>query len=512
MQTAFALLFTGVSAQRFPVTGNNPPVFGGQDGLVRVNTGGVYQFDKQMGVTFLFGALVAPDGSSTALLPQQVNLAPSGKATAIGRVVKYAGPNAAHGVGGDFHGPVRTAHQRIEDDMATRAITVHDRCTTPECNRVLHSISEGERGLCSSCWVKTLSADQKKAMNRLIASAFNGSSDHEKKAAVDDAFRKNTQRKIRGRPDKRNQPGRPVPPQRHTACLRAHHRGPGTVVAQPHNPEAISPSMLSLRENAVAFCGEQWYDQLNPGAGSHRRGGFQPIREANDTGDSVDVTAFSNITGQIVYYTILEAWKEAEYIGEQLVETRQTDLDGEKMPFITPILANGAKVHPGMPYPLFGVAEEWINTVPLDTYGGRIAVHKLTVFYDRTGQVLKQSGDLGKTLRRNKEFRILDTALAAPGSPLFMWKGLSYAPYQVNGTFWSNDIYSNQLVDWNSFRRVEVASSKILEPDLQAPTSTYPSKSTSTRSWSCPTTSGICSDCCTPRSCVACNCRLRRTR
>ncbi len=234
------------------------------------------------------------------------------------------------------------------------------------------------------------------------------------------------------------------------------------------DPEGIAPSMLSLRENALAFCGEQWYDAMGPGGngGSHRRGGYIPIREANDTGDAVDVTAFSNITGQIVYYTILEAWQEAAYIGEELVETRQTDLDGEKMPWITPILSNAGKVHPGMPYPLFGIAEEWIQTVPLDTYGGRIAVHKLTVFYDRTGQVLKQAGDLGKTLRRNKEFRILDTLLAAPGSPLFIWKGVTYNPYQVNGTFWSNDIFSNQLVDWNSFRRVEVQASKVLEPDL----------------------------------------------
>lgn len=74
--------------------------------------------------------------------------------------------------------------------MATRTITVHDRCTTEGCGRVLRSISEGERGQCSSCWVKSLKPETRQAMNRLIASAFDGSSDAEKSAAVDDAFDK----------------------------------------------------------------------------------------------------------------------------------------------------------------------------------------------------------------------------------------------------------------------------------------------------------------------------------
>ncbi|MCE9560422.1 MAG: hypothetical protein K8U57_00045 [Planctomycetes bacterium] len=74
--------------------------------------------------------------------------------------------------------------------MATRTITVHDRCTTPTCNRVLHSISEGERGLCSSCWFKQLPDDKRKAMNRLLAAAFNGSTDAQKDAAAKDAMDK----------------------------------------------------------------------------------------------------------------------------------------------------------------------------------------------------------------------------------------------------------------------------------------------------------------------------------
>lgn len=236
---------------------------------------------------------------------------------------------------------------------------------------------------------------------------------------------------------------------------------------EPNHQDALHPRDFSLRECAIAFCGEKWYEQLNPAAaaGRRRQSGLVPIREA---GEAVDVTAFSNITGQIVYYTIKEKWETAEDVAlaDSLVETRQTDLDGEKMPWITPILSNGAKIHPGMPYPTFGFAEEWIQTVALDTYGAKVEVHKLTVFYDRTGQVLREAGDVGTALRRNKTFRIFDTVLNGPGAPLFNWKGVLFNPYQQNGTFWSNYIPGLPFVDWTSIRQVEAASTKVLEPDL----------------------------------------------
>ncbi len=74
--------------------------------------------------------------------------------------------------------------------MATRTITVHDRCTTLECGRVLHTIREGEEGLCSSCSFKRMPSDTKSAMKRLLASAFNGSTDAEKNAVVKEAMEK----------------------------------------------------------------------------------------------------------------------------------------------------------------------------------------------------------------------------------------------------------------------------------------------------------------------------------
>ena len=70
--------------------------------------------------------------------------------------------------------------------MSTRTITVHDRCI--ECGKVLHSMREGESGLCGTCGFVKMPADTKRAMSKLLASAFDGSTDEQKDKAVREAM------------------------------------------------------------------------------------------------------------------------------------------------------------------------------------------------------------------------------------------------------------------------------------------------------------------------------------
>lgn len=74
--------------------------------------------------------------------------------------------------------------------MATRTITVHDRCTADGCGRVLMSIAEGERGTCGACWVSSWSNEKKASMARLVAVAFkDNATESEKDAAVSEAMK-----------------------------------------------------------------------------------------------------------------------------------------------------------------------------------------------------------------------------------------------------------------------------------------------------------------------------------
>jgi len=61
-----------------------------------------------------------------------------------------------------------------------------------ECGRTLHSMHEGKRGQCASCWVKAMPADTKSAINRLFVAAFREDepTDEEKDDLIEDAMSK----------------------------------------------------------------------------------------------------------------------------------------------------------------------------------------------------------------------------------------------------------------------------------------------------------------------------------
>lgn len=74
--------------------------------------------------------------------------------------------------------------------MTTRSkktIEIWDRC---ECGKVLHSILEGTRGTCSSCWYAAMPSDTKKSLDKLISAAFRPSTESERDGLVDDSMAK----------------------------------------------------------------------------------------------------------------------------------------------------------------------------------------------------------------------------------------------------------------------------------------------------------------------------------
>ena len=124
----------------------------------------------------------------------------------------------------------------------------------------------------------------------------------------------------------------------------------------------MKPEDFSIRELAEATLSAERVRQMDP-----RHGGTSLL----EAGDGVDVTAFSNITGQVVQAQILEAYTQEAFVLSQLVDTIPTRLDGERIPGIGRISDDVAEVQPGMPYPSLGFAEDYIDT-PQTTKGGFI--------------------------------------------------------------------------------------------------------------------------------------------
>ena len=217
---------------------------------------------------------------------------------------------------------------------------------------------------------------------------------------------------------------------------------------------------LGLREIAEAFCGERWVNRLDPRTAQ----GFTPLYEGG--GDAIDVSAFSNITGQIIFSKILDSWKITGIPIEQLVTIMPSKLAHERFPMLGNLKSDGEEIHPGMPYPRVGFGENYVDTPETTKRGMIVPVFKETVFFDRTNQILGQDGKVGEMLKKRRDKKIL---LAVMGQVPFSWNSSNYTTYQAGGTFWDNVVTGNPLVDYKSLEKSQIKFSEQVDPDTGEP-------------------------------------------
>jgi hypothetical protein len=221
----------------------------------------------------------------------------------------------------------------------------------------------------------------------------------------------------------------------------------------------LRPEDFSLRELAEATVGPEFVRRMDP-----RQGGVKLL----EAGDAVDVTAFSNITGQVVYSRILEAYTQEAFVVSKLVSTIPTNLDGEKIPGIGRIADSAAEVHPGMPYPSVGLSEDYIETPSTTKRGFIVPVTREAIFFDRTHLVLGRAAEVGEVLGLNKEKRLIDLVIGAANN--YKWKGTSYNTFYAeadNGP-WAN-VVTNELEDWTDVDAAEQRFADILDPNTGEP-------------------------------------------
>lgn len=224
----------------------------------------------------------------------------------------------------------------------------------------------------------------------------------------------------------------------------------------------LKPDDFSIRELAEATLGPAWVKQMDP-----RSGGGVSLLEA---GDAVDVTAFSNITGQVIYYRIMQAYTQEAFVISKLVDSTPTRLDGEKIPGIGRIKDETTEVRPGMPYPNLGLGEDYIETPSTTKRGFIVPVTKEAIFFDRTHLILQRAAEVGEILGLNKEKRLADLLIGQTNN--YKWKGQAYATYYnatQNGAPWVNALPGNELVDWTNVDAAEQVFADILDPNTGEP-------------------------------------------
>jgi hypothetical protein len=222
----------------------------------------------------------------------------------------------------------------------------------------------------------------------------------------------------------------------------------------------LKPEEFSIRDLAEALVpdGREWVRLLDP-----RSAGSVSVMEV---GDGVDVTAFRNITGQVIYSKILEAYRQEAFVVSKLVDTIPTRLDGEKIPGVGRISDTITEVAPGMPYPHLGFGEDYIETPSTTKRGLIVPVTKEAIFFDRTHLVLSRAAEVGEVLGLNKEKRLIDLVIGVTNN--FKWKGTSFNTYQA-ATPWINTLSGNELVDWTNVDKAEQLFADMLDPNTGEP-------------------------------------------
>ncbi len=246
--------------------------------------------------------------------------------------------------------------------------------------------------------------------------------------------------------------------------LKRRYQLDGTEKTVQHLSEALDerhlrPEDFSIRDLAEALVpdGGEWVRLLDP-----RSGGASIVEAA----EGVDISAFQNIAGQVIYAKILDTYTQEAFVASKLVDTVPTRLDGEKIPGVGPLEDVDAEVDPGMPFPHIGFGEDYIETPATTKRGFIVPVTKEAIFFDRTNLILRRASEVGELLGLNKEKRLLDLVIGATNN--YKWRGTSYDTYQTTSP-WVNELASNELVDWTNVDAAEGLLAEILDPNTGEP-------------------------------------------
>jgi hypothetical protein len=123
------------------------------------------------------------------------------------------------------------------------------------------------------------------------------------------------------------------------------------------------------------------------------------------------ISAFSDTIGGLIDAIIFEGYQSPEFIGDELVETRDARVQGGYA--IGARNDGGVSDNPtlGEPYPTVGLSETRVHIPDNIRNGIALQIREDAFIYDRTGQIQEAAQNAGYSVRRLKELRIADCIL-----------------------------------------------------------------------------------------------------
>jgi hypothetical protein len=227
--------------------------------------------------------------------------------------------------------------------------------------------------------------------------------------------------------------------------------------------EAIENGQLRVRDLSIRELAEATIGEGVVRAMERRKGGGLTLLEA---ASAVDTSAFSNITGQIIYSETKREYELADTATEALCTTVPTTiLDGEKIPGVSGIGDEAEVVDEGQPFPTVGVSEEYIQTPPLKKRGFICPVTREIIIADKTGLVVKRCGDGARWMGLNKFKRVMDQVIGATNN--YKRNGTALNTYLMSGAYINQQ--ANPLVDWTDIENAELLFDAMTDPNTGEP-------------------------------------------
>lgn len=249
----------------------------------------------------------------------------------------------------------------------------------------------------------------------------------------------------------------------------------------------LSADEFSLRDVAESILGSEGLAMLDPINGEtyakyvraknhinaanpgNMNAAFESTGIGLDPSAFININAFSILTGGLIEVKMLEGFNNPTFIGDQLMQTVPTKLNGQKVIGLNPIGDRAARRQPGQPHPRTQYGERWIQTPETRENALAIDVTKEAVFYDLTGDILNNAMSIGEELGYRRELEMLQLFAGVVNN--FNWKGTGYNTYVAaagNTLGYAGNLVvsdANPLYDWTSIQTAYLAFSRFTDPD-----------------------------------------------
>lgn len=207
----------------------------------------------------------------------------------------------------------------------------------------------------------------------------------------------------------------------------------------------ILPEQLSIRDIFESCFGAKAISHLMEDGSSS---GF--IR--SEAVAPVNLSAFTNITGNMLFEAGVESYKAVQPVGDSLVTAETSRRDGGRDIGLALMDEDALVVEEGEEYPDAKFEEDYVDIPTSKKRGMKVGLTRELIFFDETAQVLSRAKDISERLGTNKEKRILRMVLGLDNN--YSRKGVALNTYASTGNR-INLKGTTALVDWTSMDAAE---------------------------------------------------------